>query len=299
MSKSDYLNLNGRTLRLFITVYEEKSVTKAAQRLNIGQSAVSHMLDKLRKITGDSLFVRSGRGIVATKRAEQLEKQVRPILASLQQLSIEQQFDPGKLQDVVTIGAAAIQRELLLPRFAQILRKEAPDLDLKVINSGVFSADLLRKDGCDLLITPAPPDGTEFLQQKLFASQWICFYDPSTPPPLTLDQYVARPHAKVVFTDDERSEIDLILTDMNLTRRAALRVSSFSALPQLMRGTELIVTLPKFIEQTFMREFSSCPLLFDLPPLPFFMAWHIGKNRSPYHRWLRANLKKVVSELNL
>ena len=99
---------------------------------------------------------------------------------------------------------------------------------------------------------------TEFLQQKLFYQSMDLFLRSLNPSPLTLDQYVARPHAKVVFTDDERSEIDFILEDMNLTRRAALRVSSFSALPQLMRGTELIVTLPKFIEQTFMQEFASC-----------------------------------------
>jgi molybdenum-dependent DNA-binding transcriptional regulator ModE len=72
MSKFDYSDLDGRLLRLLVAVVEEGSVTGAANRLGVTQSAVSHMLDKLRAITADPLFVKCGRGIVATARAELL-----------------------------------------------------------------------------------------------------------------------------------------------------------------------------------------------------------------------------------
>lgn len=297
MSKFDYLDLNGRALQLFLIVLEEGSVTKAAERLNVSQSAVSHMLDKLRQITGDPLFVRSGRGIVATHQAELLAEKMRPLLSSLQQLSFTTDFDPAKLEGVVTIGAAALQREVLLPPLASILRKEAPNLDLKVINSGVFGGDLLRKNRCDVLITPSSPDGTEFIQRKLFEDRWVCFYDPSTPAPTTLDQYLARRHAKVVFSEDERSMIDVLLHDMGKKRRIALRVESFSALASLMRGTDLVIALPQFSGNSFMSGFASCSLPFHLAPLKFYMSWHLGKNTSPYHQWLRARLVEIAAKL--
>ena len=72
MNKIDYLGLDGNTLRTFLTVLEEMSVSRAAERLGVTQSAVSHTLDKLRVIFGDPLFVRVGRGIESTARARAL-----------------------------------------------------------------------------------------------------------------------------------------------------------------------------------------------------------------------------------
>ena len=72
MSKFDWSDLDARLLQLLVAVVEVGSITGAAQRLGVTQSAVSHLLDKLRAITGDPLFVKSGRGIVATARAEAL-----------------------------------------------------------------------------------------------------------------------------------------------------------------------------------------------------------------------------------
>ena len=72
MSKPDHSDIDGRLLQVLLAVFEEQSVTRAAQRLDVTQSAVSHQLDKLRAIVGDALFVKSGRGIVATARAEAL-----------------------------------------------------------------------------------------------------------------------------------------------------------------------------------------------------------------------------------
>ena len=73
MNNFDHLDLDGRLLRALVVVHEEGSVTRAAQRLGVTQSAVSHMLDKLRQIVGDPLFVKSGRSVVATAQAGELD----------------------------------------------------------------------------------------------------------------------------------------------------------------------------------------------------------------------------------
>ena len=69
MNGFDHLSLDGNTLRTFLTVLDEASVTRAAERLGVSQSAVSHTLDKLRATFNDPLFIRVGRGIEPTARA--------------------------------------------------------------------------------------------------------------------------------------------------------------------------------------------------------------------------------------
>jgi DNA-binding transcriptional LysR family regulator len=87
MSKFDWSDLDARLLQLLVAVVEVGSITGAAQRLGVTQSAVSHLLDKLRAITGDPLFVKSGRGIVATARAEALAAQARELLGALERFA--------------------------------------------------------------------------------------------------------------------------------------------------------------------------------------------------------------------
>ena len=115
MSQFDHLDLDGHGLQLLLAVHEEASVTRAAQRLGLTQSAVSHGLDRLRAITGDALFVRSGRGIVATAQAEALAQRARVLLEDLRAFSHAAGFDPARWEGTITLAANDLQRDLLLP----------------------------------------------------------------------------------------------------------------------------------------------------------------------------------------
>ena len=168
MSKFDYSHLDGQLLQLLLTVLEEGSVTRAAQRLGVTQSAVSHFLDKLRGITGDPLFVKSGRGIVPTARAEALAQPARLMLEDMQRLATAEQFDPAALQVCFTIAANDMQRDLLLPPLLRKLRQQAPMVSLHTIPSGIPSAEMLRDGSCQLVLSPRPPDATDIVQKRLF-----------------------------------------------------------------------------------------------------------------------------------
>jgi DNA-binding transcriptional LysR family regulator len=126
MNKFDWSDLDVRLLKLLVAVVEVGSITGAAQRLGVTQSAVSHLLDKLRAITGDPLFVKSGRGIVATARAEALAAQARELLGALERFARSGEFDPARWNATFTIAANDFQRDLLLPalmaRFACLRR---------------------------------------------------------------------------------------------------------------------------------------------------------------------------------
>jgi molybdenum-dependent DNA-binding transcriptional regulator ModE len=97
MSKFDYSDLDGHLLQLLVAVVEVGSITGAAQRLGVTQSAVSHLLDKLRAITGDPLFVKSGRGIVATARAETGGAGARTAVQLERFATCSGEFDPAQL----------------------------------------------------------------------------------------------------------------------------------------------------------------------------------------------------------
>ena len=95
MSRFDHSDLDGHLLELLLAVHEEQSITRAALRLGVTQSAVSHLLDKLRAIVGDPLFVRAGRGIVATARADTLAQRARLLLEDLRGFVTAGGFDPA------------------------------------------------------------------------------------------------------------------------------------------------------------------------------------------------------------
>src|SRR5450830_1518675 len=159
MNKLDYSDLDGRLLQLLVAVVEAGSVTGAAQRLGVTQSAVSHLLDKLRAITGDPLFVKSGRGIVATARAEGLALQARALLSSMERFALSGEFDPARWQTTFTVAANDFQRDVLLPALMARLRAQAPGVALRVIPSNIPSLEMLRHEHCQLVISPRPPDG--------------------------------------------------------------------------------------------------------------------------------------------
>ena len=91
----DYSDLDGKLLQLLVAVVEEGSITRAAHRLGVTQSAVSHLLGKLRAIVDDPLVVKSGRGIVATARAEMLAVQARALLDEMRRFATADRFDPA------------------------------------------------------------------------------------------------------------------------------------------------------------------------------------------------------------
>ncbi len=135
--------------------------------------------------------------------------------------------------------------------------------------------------------------------RKLFVDDWVCFYDSQSEAPEGIERFVMRPHAKVVFTKNEYSELDRLLDAKGHKRHVALRVSSFSALPALMRGTDIIIAMPRLISRTIMNGFPHCPLPVHMPDLSIYLVWHTSQNENPLNRWLRQELLQIVRQKRL
>ena len=292
---NSYLDIDGNLLQLFLFVFEENSVTRAAERLGITQSAVSHGMNKLRKITNDPLFVRSGRGITPTHTAEQIIEGARNLLRDMRTLSQPRGFDLKSTSGKFTIAGSDAIWEPILSSLHIALRDEAPMLDLRIVNADPNSAIGLREGNCDLLLTPIIPQGIEFKQQKLFEDEFVCFFDPEiTSAPKSLDDYLSRKHARIVFSSIETTPIDQFLASIGKHRRVSIQVSSFSGLPSLMKGTDVIAILPSLLKKSIMTNFGTTPAPIPVDPLEFYQIWHSRDDENSLHRWVRQYLKTLT-----
>ena len=296
MSEIDHSELDGRLLQLLLAVVEEKSITRAAQRLDVTQSAVSHLLDKLRRIVGDPLFVKSGRGIVATARAEALAVRARVLLDDMRAFAQSSAFDPARFDGVVTIAANDLQRDLLLPLLLRTARVRALGLRLHVIPSGVPGAEMLRDERCQLVITPRPPDAGDVMQKRLFEDRYFVFYDAAArAAPADEADYLASEHVTVLYEPRRRLDIDESLDARNMLRRFAVTVPGFSGIAPFLRGSRLLATLPGLVRANVLRGFGVAPPPFECPPMPMYMVWHLRRHADPMHQWFRNELERIVA----
>ena len=298
MSNFDWLDLDARLLRLLVTVVDTGSITAAAQRLGVTQSAVSHLLDKLRGITGDALFTRSGRGIVATARALALAERARELLGDLERFAQSEHFDPARWQTTFTIAANDFQRDALLPALMQGLRAQAPGVSLRVIASDVPTPEMLRQQHCQLIISPRPPEGSDIVQKRLFEDRYRVFYDASVrPAPKSRKDYLAAEHATVLYPPQRPLDLDRHLREQGIARRFRVMVPSFAGLPSFIRGTDLLTTVPGLLSQHLMRGLAHAEVPVPCPAMPMYMIWHLRHQQDPAHRWLREQLQAIASPL--
>lgn len=297
MSAFDHSDLDGRLLQLLLAVVDERSVTRAAERLGVSQSAVSHLLDKLRQITGDPLIVKAGRGIVPTARAQALAERARVLLDDLRAFATPEDFDPATLQAAFTIAANDLQCDLLLPPLLQRLRARSPGVTLRVIPSGVPQPELLRGEACQLIVTPRPPNAADLLQRRLFADRYRIYYDAAMrQAPRDLDDYLAAEHVTVVYEPRRGLDIDVLLGErLTRPRRIVASVPGFSGIPPFLRGSARLATLPGLLRLELMRGFAQAELPLSVPEMPMFMVWHARRQGDPVHRWLREELLAVAA----
>ncbi|HET9105715.1 MAG TPA: LysR family transcriptional regulator [Steroidobacteraceae bacterium] len=289
------LEIDGRMLRTFLAVLETGSVTAAAGRLGLTQSAVSHSLERLRELLGDPLFVKSGRGIAATSRAEALAPAVRQMLRDLERLGRPARFAPQDTELIVTVAANDFQRDLLLPALQRRLAARLKDFRLIVIPSRAPTAELLREGRCDLIITPRPPEASDLLQKRLLTDRYVCFFDSGERgAPATLAEYLAARHVTVAYEDGRRLEFDELLEDRGLSRAMGVAVPNFGGIAAFLRGTDMLASLPSLLRLGALAGFGMAALPLSAPEVSMYAVWHRRHHEDPAHAWLRAELEEVA-----
>ncbi len=294
MSKIDFHQLDGQILRTFLVILDESSVSRAASRLGVTQSAVSHTLAKLREILGDPLFVRSGQGLTPTATALALKDPAREVLDGMKRLTDRRDFDPLREPMHFVVAANDMQRDLVFPALALDAHEAGVAVSFEFKPSGVPSAALLRDAQCDLVLSPLPPDAPDMVQQKLFSGDMRCFYDPEqTEPPATLEAYLAAQHVSVQFALGGASNDVLSAPALPRLPRPTIAVSNFAGITPFIKGTQRITTQFELMRLTVLRELADAPLPFAADGLSVFMIWHERSHNDPAHQWLRDNVRRV------
>jgi DNA-binding transcriptional LysR family regulator len=296
MNNFDHFSLDGNSLRTFLTVLDETSVSRAAEILGVSQSAVSHTLDKLREIFEDPLFVRVGRGIKPTARARALRSSVESVLAELKSLTEHQEFDPRLEQMEFTIAANDFPIQLIFPKLLKELSEEGINPRIRFIPSGIPSVSILRASRYRMLITPTPPEDPELEKVSLVRSRMEVFYDPAVrKPPKTWKQFAESRYVEVRFSDTESSLMALPSINVKKMNPPTISVPNFSSLTPMIKGTDRITTQLAVMKLGLLKDLDSAPLPFKTEALNLYLIWHRRENDDPAHHWLR---QKIIDTAN-
>lgn len=298
MNRIDWLSLDVKSLHVFLTVIEVGTITGAANKLGITQSAVSHTVEKLRGAVGDPLFIRSGRTISPTTYAEQMVEKVERILGELKGLVQKPSFSPAETEIDIVVAANDFQSSLLLPRFYEQVNGKLKRFTLKVLSPQIPTVELLREKKCTLAIVGFSPDAADIMQKPLFPMNTVVFYDPSMrDAPKDMDDYLDSGHIGLSFLQDFKGGVDNILKRRGQLRRVEISVANFSSVGTYLRGTQMLATLPFLMRYTEMRDFAFVPLPFRFSAGKMNMIWHQSYQEDAQHKWIRREMMKVVNSL--
>lgn len=282
-----------------------RSVTQAAARVGITQSAMSHALQRLRRVTGDELLVRASNGMVATARAEALGPPVRQALEEIERaLSPNLPFDPETAQRTFTVATTDYTQLVLLPKLTAQLSREAPGIDLRIrAHPAQLAAPQLAAGTYDLAIVPVPKGtlAAGLYTKKLFDERFVCVVRNGHPlcgKKLTLTRYAAATHALIAPGGSEGGFVDDALADLGLRRRVAVAVPHFLVAPHLVAASDLILTLAARVARAFAEPLGLSIL--EVPPelhlAGFSMSavWHERTQNDPAQQYLRNLLSGIA-----
>src|SRR6202035_3781544 len=146
------MDIDLNLLRIFDILYDERNVTRAAARLFLTQSAVSHALARLREVLGDPLFMRIPSGLQPTERAHQLAPRLRVALAEIRSAVATPMFDRAKTRQRFVIAAGSYFCRLIVPSLIALARKSAPGITLQIVNISADVAQALDQQQVDIAL---------------------------------------------------------------------------------------------------------------------------------------------------
>lgn len=255
LSRAD-LNL----LVLFETVMRERHVGRAAQRLNLSPSAVSHGLGRLRALLGDPLFIKTPRGVTPSERAAALEAPIAEILARVRDVvATSAPFDARTSTRAFTIGAPDGTAAVFLPALMQHVRKHAPRIDIRVRHlmprAGESSIEAGWRDAfaeldaraIDVAVIPIAAAPARFSLRALFEEDFVIAAraDHAWLKKPTLTAFVAAEHLVVSQTGDPYGFVDMALAERRLARRVALTAPNFMLALALLADSDMIAAVPR------------------------------------------------------
>lgn len=295
-------NFGRLDLNLLVTLdvlLTEHNVTRAAQRLNLSQPAVSVHLAKLREFFGDPLLLPGPRGMLPTARAEELREPLRQALEALgHAVSPAQPFDPAEARHTWRVMASDYgESTIVLPALAG-LRAAAPHTRLAVLElTPSRIARQAERGEIDLVLHTLDDAPPELHARHLFTERYVLVGragHPALQRPLTLEQFCRLDQVIVSPSGGGfRGVTDETLAAAGLSRCVALSVPHFLFVISTLLSTDLVAMLPeRLVRGNSALQVSEPPV--QVPGYEMVMLWHERSHRDPAHRWLREHIAGAV-----
>jgi DNA-binding transcriptional LysR family regulator len=321
VSEVQFRLLDLNLLRVFDALIEERSVTRAAARLHITPSAVSHALARLRDLFEDQLFVRGPQGMQATPRAAEIGPRLRDGLHQLEMALTPRAFEPLASNRVFTIACSGYICAVLLPELMRRMRAQAPNTKLVVrsFESGVVAA--LEAGQVDLLVGGFGHIPERFNSELLFHDTpvWLLgrdYLDPKTE--ISPDRVARLP--KLTAKSGNATVIEGVVVENGLERRVSLDEHSgvvgvplgdmdgepvlasipySSVAPLIVKHSDMAALLPRRLANLFVQSFDLDIAEPDseLNKLEILSLWHREHGNHAAIAWFRGVLADVAAAL--
>lgn len=287
------------------TLIAEQNVSRAAERLNLTQPAISNSLAKLRQHFDDDLLVKLGRQMVPTPLAESLREPIRETLMNIQAIAESRpSFDPSTVEKEFTIVASDFVAAAFLADALQQMAMVAPGVSINVLPVMDRNVELLARGDVDLLIMPEGAVNPDHPHELLFEDRYTCIAwsgNRSLKSPITIEEYMGARHVLSAINNERRLAFDeAYLHQQGHQRRSVAVVHNFTLLPSFVVGTQHIATLHERLAQIFVK---TLPLkiltpAFDLPLLRERIQWHRNRENDPANLWLRNFLIDIAAAVS-
>lgn len=305
-----FMNLNSldfNLLKVLDALIAERSVTRAGARLGRSQPAVSHALDRLRRLLGDELLVRGPAGLVLTSRAEALRGRVQETLQLMEScFGDTPAFDPATATGVFRLSTPDRLSLALMPPLLARMQQRAPGMALQVMTADRQQAlDLLDADRVDLALGWLHGKPGHLQTEFLMNENLFCVFRRDHPiirrhGRFDIKTVLSYPHLVVSATGTGRAIFDDLLARKGLRREALVAVTNFTVVPQLLHDSEMIGVFTSLAANVFRKAFglATRPVPLDIGKISTNMVWQARHHGDKKHNWLRDQIKAVLGELD-
>jgi DNA-binding transcriptional LysR family regulator len=280
---------------------EERHITKAAKLCYLSQPAMSRALERLRRMFGDPLLIRSGRIYERTARGERLLQEVQSLIPRLEAMVQGERFDPSRSTERFRLAMTDYASMIVLPPLMHQIRGVAPNfrIEASAWNNRRYEEAAAGKLDAALSAEAAPP----FLETEvLFKFDFVCLVGSAQrfrSRRLTLKQYLALPHVLVDTWAGQQTLVDRPLAQLGVKRPVVLTLPFFVPAVFALAHTDLILTVPRRLA-AIMAAVAGVRMIEaprEIEAFPYFMTWHSRVAAEPAHAWFRQCLRDVARSI--
>lgn len=293
------LDLN--LLRVFQALYQEQSMTRTAEVLHITPSAVSHAIKRLRDALGDPLFIRSKNKMLPTPTCQRMAPLIIDNQTRLQQLLLQWgEFKANDSEHHFRIGMHDSLEPVVMPQLTNIFSRLAPNAGFSSIkmNRANLVGDLAAGH-LDIAIDVALPMNFSLERHELVNSEFVVMLRKQHPlvDDLSHKSYFAANHLSVSNRPTGITAEDNLFQKKGLERRSNIRCQSYWAAKEILRSSDLLLTLPAVLAHHLVEpDLIILAIPFNMPGFPTNLYWHTNTQDDPAMNWLR-NL--FIHQVNL